>query len=79
MMHGDGPIETTMDCATFDVRLSDVTLHMEMDWITSETECLSCVADLDVIELCHGKPFSCMLNNQDSKRCKQILYYKNLN
>ena len=67
MMHSDSSVETSMDCATFDVRLADVTFHMEMNWITSKTECLSGVADLDVIELCNCKPFSCVLNNRDSE------------
>ena len=50
-MHSDGTIETSVNGTPFDVRLADVTFQMEMDGIATETECLSGVCDLDVIEL----------------------------
>ena len=64
VMHGDGSVETAMDCTTLDVRLADVTFHVEMNWVATEAERLPRVRDLNVIEVCHCKALSCFFGER---------------
>ena len=55
-MHCDCTIETSMNGASFDVRLTDITFHMEMNWVAPKAERLTRISDLDVVEMSDSKP-----------------------
>ena len=40
-MHGKSTVESTMDWGTLDVRFMNSSYHVEMDWVSSNLECLS--------------------------------------
>ena len=47
-MEGQGSIETLMDSVTLDVRVVDISNHVEMDGVPSKLEALSDIEELDI-------------------------------
>ena len=53
-MNCNSSIEGMVYCALLDIRLTDVSNHMEMNWIPTKSKCLTSIEKLEIFNASHG-------------------------
>ena len=54
-VHCDSSIETTVYRTTLHIATINIALHVEVDWVAAETERLTRVGDLNMVEMCNSQ------------------------